>query len=184
MVTEPCLLATHDCARSGDALTVRLTVYPHCLILAGALAVNNRKWERRVGSCQAAQSTERRRLEAEQKKPSCQGGRRSQCRVQKKPVWSLGVRFSSWRRAPRRRLADSRSVSRRDLLSYLCRDGCALWPRNPWAGAPLLQHPPFPQVWCGPPNRTSCMPVAQTDGSMPMHECRPLSPPGCFRIRL
>ncbi len=45
MVTEPCLLATHDCVRSGDALTVRLTVYPHCLILAGALAVNSRKWE-------------------------------------------------------------------------------------------------------------------------------------------
>jgi hypothetical protein len=62
MVTEPCLLATHDCVRSGDALTVRLTVYPHCLILAGALAVNSRKWERRVGNCQAAQSTERRRL--------------------------------------------------------------------------------------------------------------------------
>jgi len=32
------------------------------LILAGALAVNSRKWERRVGNCQAAQSTERRRL--------------------------------------------------------------------------------------------------------------------------
>ena len=66
MVTEPCLLATHDCVRSGDALTVRLTVlqtvYPHCLILAGATAVNSRKWERRVGNCQAAQSTERRRL--------------------------------------------------------------------------------------------------------------------------
>jgi len=62
MVTEPCLLATHDRVRSGDALTVRLTVYPHCLILAGATAVNSRKWERRVGNCQAAQSTERRRL--------------------------------------------------------------------------------------------------------------------------
>jgi hypothetical protein len=77
-----------------------------------------------------------------------------------------------------------RSVSRRDLLSYLCHDGCALWPRNPWAGAPLLQHPPFPQVWCGPPNRAPYVPNAQADGPIPMHECRPLSPPGCFRIRL
>jgi hypothetical protein len=77
-----------------------------------------------------------------------------------------------------------RSVSRRDLLSHLCRDGCALWSRSPCASAPTLQHPPFPQVWCGPPNRTSCMPVAQADGPIPMHECRPLSPPGCFRIRL
>ena len=62
MVTEPCLLATHDCVRSGDALTVRLTVYPHCLIPAGAPEANSRKWERRVGNCQAVQSTERRRL--------------------------------------------------------------------------------------------------------------------------
>jgi hypothetical protein len=77
-----------------------------------------------------------------------------------------------------------RWTARRDLLSHLCHDGCALWLRNPWAGAPTLQHPPFPQVWCGPLNRTSCMPVAQTDGCIPMHECRHLSPPGCFRIRL
>ena len=47
-----------------------------------------------------------------------------------------------------------------------------------------MQHPPFPQVWCGPPNRAPCMPVAQADGPIPMHECRPLSPPGCVRIRL
>jgi hypothetical protein len=77
-----------------------------------------------------------------------------------------------------------RWTARRDLLSHSCHDGCALWLRNPWAGAPTLQHPPFPQVWCGPLNRTACMPVAQTDGSIPMHECRHLSPPGCFRIRL
>jgi len=63
MVTEPCLLATHDCVRSGDALTVRLTVYPHCLILAGALAVNSHKWERRAGNRQAVRSTGRRFLE-------------------------------------------------------------------------------------------------------------------------
>ncbi len=77
-----------------------------------------------------------------------------------------------------------RWTASRDMLAHLCCDGCALWPRNPWAGAPLLQHPPFPQVWCGPPNRTLCMPFDQTDGPIPMHECRPLSPPGCFRIRL
>ena len=77
-----------------------------------------------------------------------------------------------------------RWTASRDLLSHLCCDGCALWLRNPWADAPTLQHPPFPQVWCGPLNRTSCMPVAQTDGCIPMHECRHLSPPGCFRIRL
>jgi hypothetical protein len=77
-----------------------------------------------------------------------------------------------------------RWTARRDLLSHLCRDGCALWPRIPWAGAPLLQHPPFPQVWRGPPNRAPCIPVIQTDGSIPMHECRPLSAPGCLHIRL
>ena len=77
-----------------------------------------------------------------------------------------------------------RSVSRRDLLSYLCRDGCALWPRNPWAGAPTLQHPPFPGPWCGPRNRAPYVPAAQTDGSMPRYPCHPLSPPGWFRIRL
>ena len=77
-----------------------------------------------------------------------------------------------------------RWTARRDLLSHLCRDVCALWPRNPWAGAPLLQHPPFPQVWREPSNRAPYVPNALTDGPIPMHECRPLSPPGCFRIRL
>jgi hypothetical protein len=77
-----------------------------------------------------------------------------------------------------------RWTARRDPLSHLCCDGCTLWSRNPWAGAPLLQHPPFPQVWCGPRNRAPYVPNAQTDGHIPMHEYRPLSPPGCFRIRL
>ena len=94
------------------------------------------------------------------------------------------LRFCSWRRAPDAAWQIPRSVSRRDLLSHLCPDVCALWPRNPWAAAPLLQHPPFPGPWCGPRNRTPYVPNAQTDGPMPMHECRPLSPPGCFRIRL
>ena len=47
-----------------------------------------------------------------------------------------------------------------------------------------MQHPPFPQVWREPPNRAPYVPNALTDGPIPMHECRPLSPPGCFRIRL
>jgi hypothetical protein len=77
-----------------------------------------------------------------------------------------------------------RWTARRDLLSQLCSDGCALWPRNPTAGAPTL-HPPFPQVWCRSVSRPIALhAVAQPDGSLPMHECRPLSPPGCFRIRL
>ncbi len=37
---------------------------------------------------------------------------------------------------------------------------------------------------CGPSNRTPCMPVARTDDSMPRQQRHPLSPPGCFRIRL
>ena len=76
------------------------------------------------------------------------------------------------------------SVVRRDLLSHLCRDVCALWPRNHLAGAPLLQHPPSSGPWCEPPNRAPYVPNAQTDSPIPIHECRPLSPPGCFRIRL
>ena len=48
------------------------------------------------------------------------------------------------------------------------------------AGSPISQHPPFPR----PPNRAPCVPAAQTDGSIPIHQCRPLSPSGCPRIRL
>ena len=39
-------------------------------------------------------------------------------------------------------------------------------------------------MWWEPPNRAPYVPAAQTDGPIPMHECRPLSAPGCFRIRL
>jgi hypothetical protein len=94
------------------------------------------------------------------------------------------LRFSPWRRAPDTACQIQRWTARRDLLSHLCRDVCALWPRNPWADAPTSQHPPFPQVWCEPLNRAPYVPNAQTDGPIPMHECRPLSPPSCFRIRL
>jgi hypothetical protein len=38
--------------------------------------------------------------------------------------------------------------------------------------------------WCEPPNRAPYVPAARPDGSMPRHQCRPLSPPGCLRIRL
>ena len=102
----------------------------------------------------------------------------------KSPLCQQNDHFAR-RRAPRRRLPDSAvGLPQGPAVTFMPRRLRAFWPRNTWAGAPTLQHPPFPQVWCGPPNRTSCMPVAQTDGSIPMHECRHLSPPGCFRIRL
>ena len=97
---------------------------------------------------------------------------------------SRELRFSPWRRPPDAAWQIPPSVVRRDLLSHLCRDVCALWPRNTWAGAPTLQHPPFPKPWCEPPNRAPGVPAARTDGSILRHQCRPLSPPGCLRTRL
>jgi hypothetical protein len=69
-------------------------------------------------------------------------------------------------------------------VTFMPRRLRAFWPRNTWAGAPTLQHPPFPKPWCEPPNRAPGVPAARTDGSILRHQCRPLSPSGCLRTRL
>ena len=50
----------------------------------------------------------------------------------------------------------------------------------------LPAHPlfSFPRPWRELSNRAPDVPAAWTDGSIPSHQCRPLSPPGCLRIRL
>jgi len=62
MVTEPCSLATHDRVRSGDAGDCAANRLSPLFDIAGALAFNSRKWERRAGNRQAVRSTGRRRL--------------------------------------------------------------------------------------------------------------------------
>ena len=52
------------------------------------------------------------------------------------------------------------------------------------AGSSTFQLPPFPRPWCELSNRAPNVPAAWTDGSIPSHQCRSLSPPGCLRIRL
>jgi hypothetical protein len=49
------------------------------------------------------------------------------------------------------------------------------------AGSSLFS---FPRPWRELSNRAPDVPAAWTDGSIPSHQCRPLSPPGCLRIRL